>query len=447
METPYVLTVKVKEAKAQSAISKPPLHAVDAILQWGVFVLLALAVLAFGTTEAWSLFMLESGAVVLFFIWAFRQMLAGSLNLSNPAYVPVVIFAAIVAAQWLFGLSSSPYSTHTEVWKYVAYGMLFLVVDSSFRSRESQRTFLMALSLFGFLVALFAIAQNSAGNEKIYWLRTTQWKNFFGPYVNRNHYAGLMEMLAPISLAFCFSRRLDFWKKTLFGLFSIVMGTTVFLSGSRGGMAAFSLEILFFAILLARSVGWRRTIPGIAIFLLLAVAGLTWLDVNDAVIRMGSLQHPLGQEVAGARVAILQDGLKMIARHPVLGWGLGAFPDVYPQFRSFYTDLFINEAHNDYLQIFVETGVLGFVAVLAFLFLFYRNGFRGLYERGQNINPVKLGVLAGCTGLLVHSFTDFNLHIPANAALFYSLCALAGASDGQSAQTYVTQSGKIRRMD
>ena len=60
------------------------------------------------------------------------------------------------------------------------------------------------------------------------------------------------------------------------------------------------------------------------------------------------------------RLNIDRDEFRMFLKKPVLGWGLGTFPVVYPQFRTFYTNSFVNEAHNDYLQLLTEMGLLGF---------------------------------------------------------------------------------------
>ena len=126
------------------------------------------------------------------------------------------------------------------------------------------------------------------------------------------------------------------------------------------------------------------------------------------------------------RLAIFKDSLRMFARKPIMGWGLGTFPTVYPAFRSFYTTFFVNAAHNDYLQALVETGIVGFACVLWFIIVLYRSGLRQFGNEDQNWHGVlRLATLVGCTGILVHSAFDFNLQVPANAALFYVFCALA----------------------
>ena len=103
-------------------------------------------------------------------------------------------------------------------------------------------------------------------------------------------------------------------------------------------------------------------------------------------------------------------------------------PVVYPQFRSFYTNVVVNRAHDDYLQLLAEMGALGFATMLWFLVVLYRNGIKKLDNWAMNISgAISLAALLGCAGILVHGFVDSNLQIPANAALFYVLCVLAAS--------------------
>jgi O-antigen ligase len=85
----------------------------------------------------------------------------------------------------------------------------------------------------------------------------------------------------------------------------------------------------------------------------------------------------------------------------------------------------VNQAHNDYGQALVETGILGFACVLWFIVNLYRSGIRNFRVQSRIATVKALGPLVGCTGVLVHSLSDFNLHIPANAALFFVLSGIA----------------------
>jgi O-antigen ligase len=169
---------------------------------------------------------------------------------------------------------------------------------------------------------------------------------------------------------------------------------------------------------------------------------LVFLSKAQVLSRLGDLSP-------GIRLNITEDSLRMFAKRPFLGWGLGTFPTVYPRYRSFYTNLFVNEAHNDYAQLLVETGLLGFALMLWFLVRLYRHGLptsRRWEFRWDG--AVSLAALLGCTGILVHSFVDFNLQIPANAALFYILCALAASElpsvPSRSKQARATETEEIR---
>ena len=142
----------------------------------------------------------------------------------------------------------------------------------------------------------------------------------------------------------------------------------------------------------------------------------------------------------------------MFLRRPVLGWGMGTFPTVYPGYRSFYTNDFINEAHNDYAQLLVESGIFGFGVMLWFLVLLYRHGLpRSRRWEFKWDGAVSLAALLGCTGILFHSFVDFNLQIPANAAVFYVLCALAASKlrprSSSSEHRRSTQGGDEAHLD
>jgi O-antigen ligase len=199
------------------------------------------------------------------------------------------------------------------------------------------------------------------------------------------------------------------------------MAGTIFLSGSRGGMLSFLLEIVVFATLTLVQRRNPRVALGVAAVCVLVLVFLVFLGKVQVLGRLGNL----GPDI---RLKITKDCLRMFAHRPVLGWGLGTFPTVYPSYRTFYTNLFVNEAHNDYAQLLVETGSLGFGLMLWFLVRLYRSGWptSRRWEFKWD-GAVSLAALLGCTGLLLHSLVDFNLQIPANAALFYVLCGLAAS--------------------
>jgi O-antigen ligase len=251
-----------------------------------------------------------------------------------------------------------------------------------------------------------------------------------------------MEMLTPFPLVLAATRFTDGNRKIVVAGIAALMAASIFLSGSRGGMAAFVAQIIVLGVLLLRKRegGWKQPLM-LGAFLALVIAFLVWMGGNELARRLISIHSEAREEIAGGvRVTIDRDCLRMLLKKPFLGWGLGTFPIVYPEFRSFYTTFFVNQAHNDYLQLLVETGVAGFAIAIWFLVLVFRqaaakieNSAKSDWTESAN-GALTVTALLGCVGILVHSFLDFNLQIPANAALFYVLCAVAAAAPLQESQ-------------
>jgi O-antigen ligase len=395
----------------------------ETLLIAGLSATLMFAVLAFGGGEKWAVLTLEAAASTLVLIWTWSKISSEGFELVfNRLCLPIVVFALIVVAQIVFGLSAYVYVTKLELWKYIAYGCLFLLASQC--SRGDAYTLMRVLAIFGFLVSLFGLVQYLTYNGRIYWFLESTSPSVFGPYVNHNHYAGLMEMLTPTALVMAL-RSIRNWQRVSWGLAGMLMAATIFVSISRGGMIAFVVELVCLAIYFVGVRSSRRAAFALAAICLFIVSFLVWIDDGSLAKRLYTLQDPLHNADVISRLTVAQDGLRMVPVHPFVGWGLGVFPIVYPQFRSFASGLLMNEAHNDYLQVLIETGVLGFACVIWFIVALYWTGFRNLRATSSSDVTTTLGALVGCTGILVHSFSDFNLHVPANAALFFLLCGIA----------------------
>jgi len=117
--------------------------------------------------------------------------------------------------------------------------------------------------------------------------------------------------------------------------------------------------------------------------------------------------------------------LEIIKAHPVLGTGLGAFGVVYTRYDTRNGLYRLEQAHNDYLQVLSDAGIIGAVIALTFVVLLFRIAFARRESKDQFRRGVAIGALAGCFAVLVHSFFDFTLHTTSNALLFLILAALA----------------------
>ena len=409
------------------------------VLLSGAGAVLLLAPLAFGAVEPWSIFALEACAVLLLAAWGARQWINHQLDVSaNPIYLPMAAFLALAVLQWVTGASTYRHVTYTHILLYAAYGMIAFVLTQSLRRSSQFEDLAKVVTGYGAVVAGLAVLQGIAPNGKLLWIwSSAQGGWIYGSYVNHNHYAGLMELLTPFPIVLAVTRFSDGSRRLILAGIAALMAGSIFLSGSRGGMLAFCVEMIVLGVLLLRSRqgNWKNALM-LGGVLLLVIGFLVWLGGNDLTHRLVSIHSEARSEITGGmRMDIDRDGLRMFLKRPLLGWGLGTFPIVYPQFRSFYTTFFVNQAHNDYLQLLVETGLAGFLVAAWFLVIVFRQAASKLKNWTETSSgALTAAALLGCVGILVHSALDFNLQIPANAALFYVLCAIAASGTLQESQ-------------
>jgi len=402
----------------------------EKILLYGIFGLLLFGPVAFGAVEPWSIFVVEVGAAALFVLWAWKQALDGQIKIRwNPLYLPMGVFGALIAAQIIFRRTAYVHDTMSLALLYMAYGALCFLAGQTLLRGVQARKLALIFSVYGAAIAMFALLQGLASNGKLYWIRQPRMGGWiYGPYVNHNHYAGLMEMLAPIPLIISLTRFTAPKVRAVAGATAAVMVGTIFLSGSRGGMIAVVAELIILAGLLVKQKRGFPTAIGIGAFLAIVVALVVWIGGTELSQRIGSV-GPGHTELSGdIRSSINRDGFRMFLSRPIFGWGVGSFPIVYPRFRTFYTNFFVNEAHNDYLQLLIEMGLLGFATMVWFVVTVYRGAIKKIGGwTGDVSGAMALACMLGFSGILVHSAVDFNLQIQANAALFYVMGTIAAS--------------------
>jgi O-antigen ligase len=400
-------------------------HRLERGLQISLFVALCSVLmfgpLALGIVQDWSIALFESASAVVLLIWLLWQLAAREVSIRwNPLFTPMLVFFGFVSVQFVSHRSAYLHDTLSELWLYIAYGILAFVAVQLFRAENDWvLRFGKTMAVFGSVHAVFAVLQGFTSDGKIYWLIKPRAGSVYGSYVNHNHYAGLIELLFPFSLVLAFSGSIRGAKRFLLGFAAMLMVASVFLCQSRGGMFAVLVETVFLAILWMRQFSPRKSAAVFVAFCLITAFFLAWIAPQQVGSRITDIHDP-------ARWLIHRDSFRMFTAHPFLGNGFGTFATAFPHYRVFYDGFLINHAHDDYLELLLETGLAGFGVGLWFMVALYREGLRNLRPaRRSSAALVSTAALAGCTGLLAHSFTDFNLHIPANAALFFVLCVVA----------------------
>lgn len=395
------------------------------VIRVGICLLVAFSVLAHGAVEVWSASVLEIGAAALLLLWGILTFRAPEAGLRENALVwPLAVFLLLGLAQLVFGWSLYPFLTRTELPGIAACFVLFFLAVQSFRDRRQLRALVWFLLFLGFAVSLFGIGQYFTFNGKLYWLRELPEGSYpFGPYVNRNHFAGFVELIGPLGLAVLLFRGVRRELVPLAGLFTLVLVGALIVSPSRGGIVGFGFEVLVLAFVVFRRK--KKIPPRVAFVFLVALAALVaWLDVGQVVERFVKTRP--GEVASSRRVVILKGTLRIFLDHPLTGTGLGTFVTVYPRYETLYDGKIVNHAHNDYAEALADTGLPGGLCGLAFLILLFRGAFSRLRAEQSRLSlALHAGSLAACCGLLLHSLVDFNLHLPSNALLFLLQAFLA----------------------
>jgi O-antigen ligase len=386
----------------------------------GICCLLAFAVLCFGATEEWSQAVLEVGAAVLLVVWTIKQYHLKAEQLTIPQeFWPLCAFALVVAVQLVFHLTASRYYTRVELQLLVTYLIVVFLMSQVFTRRGHWRAFVWFLMTLGFFVSIFGILQHLTFNGKLYWFRVMRFGGLpFGPYVNRNHFAGFAEMIIPIALVPLVLGKVRRERIFLVALFAVVPIVALVLSASRGGIVSFGVQmVILFLLLMMRRVQSRYVIFG-GVLVLGAMMAVYWIGVQQVLVRFANIQN---LEVStGKRKAMRLDTIRIFRDHPIIGTGLGTLEMVYPPYDSVYDGKIVNHAHNDYLEGLAETGIIGGLCCLWFLGVVLVSSLKGMVALGSSFgSALNLSGLVACSGILVHSLVDFNLHIPANALLFF----------------------------
>src|SRR5579875_1075764 len=387
-------------------------------LRIGICVMVAFAVLAFGAVEVWSESVLEIGAAGLLLWWVVAVIRDREQPIRFPPVLwPIAAFLGIEGLQLALGGSSYPFLTRVALMKMLACVTIFFVSIQVFRTRHDLKLLAWFFMCFGFSIAVFGIAQNYTSHNVIYWLRPlAQGGTPFGPYVDRDHFAGFMELVVPVGLCMLTFHGVRREQQMLVGVLTLIPIVALILTASRGGIVSLVCEMALIA-LIARSRRRKFGVMAGFVVLILAVGLVGWLGAGKILGRLKSSN--LKEISTDRRVSMLRGAWDIFRNHLLAGTGLGKLVAVYPKYETDYDGRVVDHVHNDYAELLAETGVIGGLCGLAFLGIFlYTAMLRLAADQGSFSQAIHTAGFVACLGLLIHGFVDFNFHIPANGLAF-----------------------------
>jgi len=453
---------------------------IDRIMLGGLLVAIVLSPWPFGSVEFYAVAGLAALLMVLLGLWVIKGAVEKKVTVFfTPLHWVLLAFLGVSLVQlipWPFDvhhdvfrwnrISLDPAATKQAIIKLSVLLGYFFLASQLISNRRRLSLMVNTLIILGFAVAVVGILNKLTFNGRILWFRESEYVlGAFGPFVNRNHFAGFMELLIPLPLAMILGRGVERDRWIVYGFMAATMGTALVLSASRGGIMAMLVQLLLLPMLAGREwrhrqllkewssseVGmlvsppaerllappvelrgarkpaevWRFILGSLALAGCIVV-GVIWIGAEPVVSRLSLSEQPTPTRpiVQQLRPATWKNTLKMIQAHPLIGVGLGAYPKVYPHYDDSTGYFLVEAAHNDYLQVLTDGGLIGGVLGLVFLILLAKLSRRALSSASHLERSAALGSVLGCIGLLAHSFVDFNLQITSNALVFLILLAL-----------------------
>jgi O-antigen ligase len=421
----------------------------------GAFIvfIVVLAALLFGSVETWAYSFIGIVTVIFFNIWLhvskhkvthfFQNPLIKLMIASLTGFIlygfiqiiplPVQIIKVLSPSTYHIlqelslessckSISFYPFETINEIIKIIIYAMIFFMAASLSRDKDILIKLLSALVICGFILTIFAIIQKVTWNGKIYWFRElTRGGNPFGPWVNSNHFANFMGMIVPLGLGLSlFSDTVE--KKFLYIFFSLFIAIGIFFTLSRAAIVSFIVSTVFFFMYSGLRGSGKKTILYPGVFFLILGGELLYFGIGPVLKIFAKTDFS-----TEGRFIVWSGTFEAIKDYFFWGTGLGTFQYVFPLYcpeelsnRRIYFD-----AHNDYIQLMLETGLMGSILVSVFIFTIILIGLK--YSPKRRYLPFIASLLASMLFMLLHSIFEFNFQMPANTLLFSALAGFVVA--------------------
>lgn len=392
----------------------------DTLIESLLVFLLVFTPLAYGAVRPGAIAVFEAGAALMAFFWILKMLSCSKPELIlSPLFTLFLILIGCASLQFFFSKSIYLWATKTELLKLISYAIIFIVTLNTIRTKAQIRRIMVSIITIGFFMGIF------------YLIR------YFGAhaprgFINSDHFSTYLGMIIPLAIAGIIAPSLDDKGKpqtairVLLFFCVITMCAALFFTMSRGGIFSFIASLLFIALLVStrRSIkkkGW--IILTIAVFIILVIA---WLGATPVVERILSIKAEISSRYFGGRLPIWQGTIGIIKDNFIFGTGLGTFNYIFSKYQPLeIINKHYTYAHSDILELLSEVGIIGFslTVVCGLWTVVYL--FRRFRERH---NPWVVGtsicVFGSLASIFIHSFTDFNLHIPAIAVLLAIILAL-----------------------
>ena len=397
---------------------------------------LVLGILVFSPLATGAVRIQEFLVVQLFTLGALLLWLARVWLSERPKFIlPPMIWGVLAFTGYAVGryfTCDVEYIGREEVLRILVYATLFFVVLNNLHRQESTQIIAFTLFTLAVVISFYALYQFITGSDKVLIFYSGYKGRGSGTYISPNHLAGLLEMLLPLAVAYAVVGRGKPLTKILLGYATLVMLVGIAVTLSRGSWVAASIALIGVAALMLTQRAFR--LP--AVILLVVLIGGGALEATRTSIFKQRFAHSInaGKVDLDVRYEMWNGAVRMWRDHKWVGVGPGHYDLRFRIYRPASLQLQPDRAHNEYLNTLADWGIVGAALIAASLGLLgggvvkvWKHVQRGDRAFSSNLSDkfaFVLGASGGLFALALHSFVDFNLHIPANAIIAVTLMAL-----------------------
>ena len=378
-------------------------------------------------------------------IWVLKALLSkDNLNFKHlPLNIPVAIFILICIISLIW--SDNIHLSLFELPLFLAGPILYFVIVNNLENKKQVYNLCAAMIIIGSMMGVYGVLQYT-GIDFSFWQQNVGRNQVFGLFGNVNYFAEYIIIPLTLSVPLFFAVKNKIIKIFLF-IGILFMGSSLVLTFTRGSYLAFGLALLFIL-----REGITQTFNNhkklIVFFLLLVIITSAVIFIPNPLNERGTVLYRIKSRTSihqltqgssiSRRIAIWKFTWMMIEDKPILGSGLGTFQynslryqaEFFEQDenRSIYPYGIADKAHNEYLQLWAELGIIGFIVFLWIVIQYFVFGIRFLKRRKKSNNKMQFALIIGFIGavfaVLIDALFGFPLHLPATVLLFWLALAM-----------------------
>jgi len=424
--------------------------------------LIVITAIPYGTVESWwkatfvcAVFAICIPALIESMEIRGKSVLLPMLALSALAFLQTLSLGARTEAnlQVWNAISADPYQTRFFALQLLALTTFLALLYRYANTERRVRVLVYTVLAIAVASAVFGILRQSTQQQTGFLLPLLKQNQGYGQFINKNHFAYLMEMAFGLGLGIILGGGVKRDRMMIYVALLLPIWTALVLANSRGGVLAMIAQIVVAVLLFASVQRVTHSFALRAVLLVVLVTGIAlgtiWVGGDRLATNFENASSELASDTLRQGVSrneIWRATLKMFAAHPILGGGLGGYWIGITAYHDASGLMTPQEAHNDYLELLSSGGVIGFALGVWFVVAVARRARENLIEDVGYMRAVRLGAILGIVGVAAHSLVDFGLHITVNAVVLLTLITMAthrterGSAGSDSTQV---QEGRI----